>query len=98
MKMSILFGVCQMSFGVVLSLFNHRFFRRPLSIYTEFLPQIIFLESIFGYLSIMIIYKWMAWSEPSTAPGLLNTLIYMFLKPGTVEAQLYAGQVYYFLC
>ena len=41
----------------------------------------------------MIFYKWLSdWSEVSP-PGLLNTLIYMFLKPGTVEEPLYSGQV-----
>ena len=95
MKMSILFGVMQMTFGVVLSLFNHRYFKRDLDIYTNFIPQIIFLESIFGYLSIMILYKWCVdWTGKAT-PGLLNTLIYMFLSPGNVkpEDQLYSGQV-----
>ena len=93
MKMAILFGVMQMTFGIVLSLYNHRYFKKPLNIYTEFIPQIIFLQSIFGYLAILIIYKWTAWTDRSTAPGLLNTLIYMFLKPGVVEMPLFPGQV-----
>ena len=94
MKMAIVFGVMQMTFGVVLSLYNHRYFKRPLNIYTEFIPQIIFLESIFGYLVILIIYKWMFWTDRTTAPGLLNTLIYMCLRPGVIEMQLYPGQVW----
>ena len=92
MKQAIIFGLLQMTFGIVLSFYNHRFFKRTVDIYTLFVPQMIFLQSIFGYLVFMIIYKWVTWTDRATAPGLLNTLIYMFLKPGTIDMPLYPGQ------
>ncbi|KAJ3146206.1 H(+)-transporting V0 sector ATPase subunit a [Geranomyces variabilis] len=95
MKMAIIFGVMHMSFGICLNVCNYIYFNKRLSIYTEFLPQIIFLLSIFGYLVILIIYKWATyWPDPSLAPGLLNTLIYMFLSPGSVDTKdlLFKGQ------
>ncbi|KAJ3096820.1 H(+)-transporting V0 sector ATPase subunit a [Phlyctochytrium bullatum] len=93
MKMAIVLGVMHMLFGVSLNIFNHLHFKRVSHIYTETLPQMIYLISIFGYLAIMILYKWsVAWSHPSVAPGLLNTLIYMFLKPGSIDIELYPGQ------
>ncbi|KAK9704632.1 H(+)-transporting V0 sector ATPase subunit a [Basidiobolus ranarum] len=96
MKMSILFGVLQMSCGVILTVFNHVHFKDTYAIWAEFVPQILFLLCIFGYLSVTIIFKWLTnWSSsPVSPPSLLNMLIYMFLSPGSVDPkdQLYAGQ------
>lgn len=85
-----------MTFAICLQVPNHIHFKKPLNIYAEFIPQMLFFHSIFGYLVICIIYKWSVdWSQSATSPpGLLNMLIYMFLSPGTIEpgTQLYAGQ------
>eukprot|EP00798_Chlamydomonas_sp_ICE-L_P009116 gene9116-16238_t len=62
MKMSIVLGVTHMNFGIVMSLFNNVFFRDHLSTIWEFIPQMIFLNFIFGYLVILIIAKWMTGS------------------------------------
>ncbi|KAH6577637.1 hypothetical protein BASA62_000837 [Batrachochytrium salamandrivorans] len=93
MKMAIVLGVIHMSFGISLQVYNHIHFKRIMSIYTEFLPQILFFWSIFGYLIFMIVFKWLTpYPNTSTAPGLLNTLIYMFLSPGTVDMPLFPYQ------
>ena len=85
-----------MTFALCLQVPNHIRFKRPLDIYTNFIPQMLFLQSIFGYLVVCILYKWtIDWSQRSTAPpSLLNMLISMFLSPGSIEpgTQLYAGQ------
>ncbi|EFN56991.1 hypothetical protein CHLNCDRAFT_34870 [Chlorella variabilis] len=95
MKMSILMGVVQMNAGIILSFFNQRYFSDMLSTVCEFIPQMIFLNALFGYLCILIVMKW---ATGSTA-DLYHTLIYMFLSPGDVdcggacpENQLFAGQ------
>lgn len=86
----------QMTFALCLQLPNHIKFKRPLDIYANFIPQMIFLQSIFGYLAVCILYKWsIDWSTRDTEPpSLLNMLIAMFLSPGTVDphTQLYPGQ------
>ncbi|GFS39367.1 hypothetical protein TNIN_392601 [Trichonephila inaurata madagascariensis] len=81
MKLSVIIGVCQMLFGVILSIWNHIHFRRYMNILCEFIPQILFLLSIFGYLVLMIILKWIWYdaTRSGCAPSLLISLINMFL-------------------
>ncbi|KAJ7895826.1 V-type ATPase 116kDa subunit family-domain-containing protein [Mycena leptocephala] len=88
MKMSVVLGVIHMTFALCLQVPNHIRFKRPIDIYANFIPQMIFLQSISGTSSI-------DWSKATTAPpSLLNMLISMFLTPGTVDpdTQLYPGQ------
>lgn len=98
MKMSILLGWAHMTYSLVFAYVNARHFKKPIDIWGNFLPGMIFFQSIFGYLVVCIVYKWTVdWNaigEP--APGLLNMLIYMFLQPGTLPngERLYAGQEY----
>ncbi|KAG9139093.1 hypothetical protein Leryth_020775 [Lithospermum erythrorhizon] len=77
MKMSILLGVVQMNLGIVLSYFNARFFSSSIDIKYQFVPQIIFLNSLFGYLSLLILIKWSTGSQAD----LYHVMIYMFLSP-----------------
>ncbi|XWS52726.1 hypothetical protein CRYUN_Cryun11dG0095100 [Craigia yunnanensis] len=77
MKMSILLGVAQMNLGIILSYFNARFFRSSLDIRYQFVPQMIFLNSLFGYLSLLIVIKWCTGSQAD----LYHVMIYMFLSP-----------------
>ncbi|KAG5643555.1 hypothetical protein DXG03_000649 [Asterophora parasitica] len=86
----------QMTFALCLQVPNHIRFKRPVDIYANFIPQMIFFQSIFGYLALCIIYKWsIDWSKTDwEPPSLLNMLIAMFLEPGTIkpELRLYRGQ------
>ncbi|KMZ69901.1 hypothetical protein ZOSMA_203G00230 [Zostera marina] len=90
MKMSILLGVAQMNLGIILSYFNGSFFRNNLNIWYQFVPQLIFLNSLFGYLSLLIIVKWCTGSKAD----LYHVMIYMFLSPtdDLGENQLFDGQ------
>lgn len=101
MKMSILFGVTQMNLGIILSYFNQRYFADSLSTLCEFVPQMIFLNCLFGYLSLLIVLKW---ATGSTA-DLYHTMIYMFLSPGDVdcggacpENRMFPGQGFLQVC
>jgi V-type H+-transporting ATPase subunit a len=104
MKMSVIMGVVQMTLGIVLSLFNHLHFKKPYNIIFEFFPQIIFLSAIFGYMDVLIVFKWLKdWSQgdypPTDAhlvPRLLNVMIQMLLSPWSVpdDYKMYPGQLY----
>uniref|UniRef100_A0A7I4DTF4 V-type proton ATPase subunit a n=2 Tax=Physcomitrium patens TaxID=3218 RepID=A0A7I4DTF4_PHYPA len=92
MKMSILLGICQMNLGILLSYFNARYFRSALDVWYQFIPQLLFLNALFGYLSFLIILKWCQGSKPD----LYHIMIYMFLSPteDLGENQLFIGQTY----
>jgi len=87
MKMSIILGVVHMDFGIINSLYNNLFFKDAVSLIFEFIPQMLFLNLIFGYLCILIISKWVSGSYAD----LYHVMINMFLKPGSMDAQ---GQVF----
>ncbi|KAJ6707925.1 VACUOLAR PROTON ATPASES [Salix viminalis] len=77
MKLSILIGVSQMNLGIILSYFNATYFKNSVNIWFQFIPQMIFLNSLFGYLSLLIILKWCTGSQAD----LYHVMIYMFLSP-----------------
>ena len=58
MKMSVILGIFQMTFGVILRGMNAVYFRSWLDFFTEFLPMIIFDLGLFGYMVILIFVKW----------------------------------------
>ena len=55
--------------------------RDSLSTWCEFVPQMIFLNSLFGYLCVLILLKW----ATGATTDLYHVLIYMFLKPGEID-------------
>lgn len=79
------------------SLSHPSYFKKPLNIYFGFIPEIIFMSSLFGYLVILIFYKWTAYDVHSSknAPSLLIHFINMFLfsYPESGNGMLYSGQV-----
>ncbi|XP_057682196.1 V-type proton ATPase 116 kDa subunit a 1-like isoform X5 [Corythoichthys intestinalis] len=97
MKMSVILGVIHMLFGVSLSLFNHLYFKKPLNIFLGFIPEIVFMSSLFGYLVLLVFYKWTAYDAVTSkdAPSLLihfiNMCLFNYSDPTTKS--LYAGQM-----
>ena len=95
MKMSIILGWAHMTYSLCFSFINARHFKKPIDIWGNFVPGMIFFQAIFGYLVVCIIYKWTVdWVNiGEQPPGLLNMLIFMFLQPtADIEEPLYPGQ------
>ena len=94
MKMAVILGVCQMLFGLLLQLFNHRYFGEVHHIYYGWLPEVIFLSCTFGYMCVTIIIKWFVdWpsrmAQKLTPPSLLEGMTNFFLAPGSVAEDRY---------
>ena len=89
MKAAVVMGIMQMLFGLLISYKNHTYFNDRLNVIGVFIPEMIFLCSIFVYLVITIIYKWLFWgsNRSDCAPSLLINLIniFMFVTPEVCE-------------
>jgi len=98
MKLSVILGVTQMLFGIFLGLSNDLWWGDYLTVIFEFVPRFLFLFCTFGYMDILIVYKWFqdysTYPPGSSPPNLVQTMIAMFLSPGHVaaDAELYSGQ------
>lgn len=87
MKASVVIGITQMFFGLVLKFQNSIYFRKRINIIGEFIPEMIFFCSIFGYLVLTIIWKYLAWDaeDSACAPSLLINLINIFIRQRDLE-------------
>ena len=85
MKMSVIIGVLQMILGLFLKGINGIYFGDYIDFFFEFIPQLIFMCLLFGYMILMIYIKWGTdWSEdPSKAPSIISQLLMLFLNMGS---------------
>ncbi|CAH2243669.1 jg26143 [Pararge aegeria aegeria] len=80
MKISIIIGVFHMLFGVCLSLWNHLYFKRRISVYVEFVPQILFLVLLFFYMVLLMFIKWTSYGP---SPPDFGMQIFKFQIPNS---------------
>ncbi|CAA9986201.1 vacuolar proton translocating ATPase subunit A, putative [Plasmodium knowlesi strain H] len=95
MKFSIIIGFLHMTFGVLMKGLNALHYRRKMDFFFEFLPQLMMMLSIIGYLVFLIIYKWVTpiGYGGYKKQGIINTVINMYLmKDLTPDNQFYAHQ------
>ena len=96
MKMSVILGVAQMLFGVLLKFSNAIHFKKPLDLIFECIPMLTFGLAIFGYMLFLIFYKWsIDWHGPQGMgggygpPSLIVNILNMVLSPGSVQDAMY---------
>ena len=95
MKWSVIIGVFQMIIGIILRGLNNLYFKDNLGLFFEFIPQIIFMLLLFGYMVILIFIKWVTdYSlDTSRAPSIITILMNLALKNGSVEGKPVWGTV-----
>ena len=96
MKLSVILGVAQMSLGVCLKATNAIYFERKYEFIFEFIPQIVLLWVLFGFMDFIIIIKWLTdYSNTvgATPPSIISLIVAMFLSGGeTDDTPLFTGQ------
>lgn len=75
-----------MSWGIIMKGINAIHFKSKVDFFFEFIPQLTFMLVTFAYMDFMIFTKWGTdWrDEAALAPGIINLMIDMPLKMGTV--------------
>lgn len=88
MKIAVILGVLHMTLGIVLRGSNALHFNKKLDFLFEFLPQLIILVALFGYMDLLIIMKWLTdWTgREGKAPSIIQTMIAMFIEFGALPA------------
>lgn len=85
MKFSIIIGVIQMLFGLLLKGLNGFYFDNKIDFWFEALPQLIFMSVIFGYMCFCIIIKWLTnWAGRDPV-----AIIQLFINFTSVDKALY---------
>ncbi|XP_065355709.1 V-type proton ATPase 116 kDa subunit a 1 [Calliphora vicina] len=84
MKLSIIFGVIHMIFGVIMSLVNYSYFKKAVNIFMDFIPQVVFLALLFGYMVFMMFFKFVKYSattdEQPLTPGCAPSILILFIN------------------
>ena len=95
MKIAVIFGVAHMLLGLVQKGLNSLYFKRKNDFLHQFLPQILMLFCMFGYMDILIIKKWLTNFQgyEDQAQSIITTMVSMFLEQGKyVGRPLISGQ------
>lgn len=85
MKTSVILGVLQMSLGVCMKGLNSIYFGRYVDFLFEFVPQIVLLLALFGFMDLMIILKWLtnyATLSNGVPPSVISLMIQMGINFG----------------
>lgn len=82
-----------MTLGIICKGLNSIHKKSALDFIFEFIPQLIFLMCLFGFMDLMIILKWLTnWEgRESVAPSIISQMIAVALKGGEVQGSSLIG-------
>jgi V-type H+-transporting ATPase subunit a len=89
MKTSVIMGVAQMALGVCMKGLNSLYFGSHVDFFFEFIPQIVLLLSLFGFMDLLIILKWLtnySVMVGAVPPSVIALMIQMGLNFGEADA------------
>jgi V-type H+-transporting ATPase subunit a len=74
MKLAVILGVMQMSLGIFMKGANAIYHVSFIDFIFEFIPQIVFLLALFGFMDLLIILKWLTnWhGRENEAPSIIT--------------------------
>ena len=89
MKLSVIVGVTQMTLGIILRGLNNLYVKDYIGFIFEFIPQILFMLLLFGYMIALIFIKWSTDYTGNTenAPSIITILMNLALKNGSVDGK-----------
>ena len=92
MKFAIIIGIIHMIIGLLLKGLNN--IKNPINFFFEFLPQLLFMVLIFGYLILLIVIKWLSnWSmNTHQAPSITDFFCDLFTRYGNTETMPFFGK------
>ena len=88
MKIAVIIAVIHMTLGVFVKGGNSLYFKRYIEFFFEFIPQLIFMIGLFGYMDFLIVFKWLKPWDNHTIPGapsIITTMINLPLKLGKTQ-------------
>jgi V-type H+-transporting ATPase subunit a len=94
MKMAVIYGVAHMTLAIFQKGLNSLYWRRYLDFFFEFIPQLVLLLALFGYMDLIIIKKWVTdySGVEHEAPSIITTMVNIFLGGGKVPGrEFFAG-------
>ena len=83
-KLSVIIGFCHITLGILLKGINDLLNGDCIEILLDFIPKVVFFCSIFGYLVLLIVFKWIHNWGPKP-PSILSVMINLYKEPTAVN-------------
>ena len=84
MKVAVIFGVAHMILGIFLKGTNAFYYGNAIDFLFEFIPQIVLMIALFGFMDYLIVLKWLTdfTNDTSAAPSIITVTIDMAMNMG----------------